>query len=134
MADYDYIIHYGIPGMKWGVRKSKSSGSSKKSKKKNYHDDYKKAHDKKSVKYMSDQELRDRNNRLNAEKQYNQLIKKSGRGKKLINAYIAGGTLLAGAATATAAYMKYGNKAADKIVAKYGNNILGKIVIDKVTK
>lgn len=25
---YDYLIHYGVPGMKWGVRKDRKSGSS----------------------------------------------------------------------------------------------------------
>lgn len=50
-----------------------SGGKQKTSKKDSYHEDYKKAHDSKNVKNMSDAELRSRLNRLNMEKQYSQL-------------------------------------------------------------
>ena len=49
MWTYNYtneLCHYGVLGMKWGVRKgrSTSSKSTRKRKTSNYHDDYKKAH------------------------------------------------------------------------------------------
>ena len=69
----DYLAHYGVLGMKWGVRKNKTKGGLRKRKSTPVHDDYKKAHGGKSVKSMSDQELRSRLNRLNMEKQYNQI-------------------------------------------------------------
>ena len=58
------LYHYGIKGMKWGVRRKRQSKSSKnnkfKKKTEEVHDDYKRAHSNKSVKSMSDNELRTR--------------------------------------------------------------------------
>lgn len=70
------LYHYGVKGMKWGVRRTpaqlgRSTGSNHPTE--NLHDDYKRAHGTKSVKSMSDSELRQRINRLQMEKQYNQL-------------------------------------------------------------
>lgn len=71
------LYHYGVLGMKWGVRKSRGgsskSGGRRRSKTETVHEDYAKAHSKKSVKQMSDAELRSRINRLQMEKQYSQL-------------------------------------------------------------
>lgn len=72
--DSNELYHYGVLGMKWGVRrrspKLKRAGRETKQPD---HEDYTRAHDKKSVKYMSDKELRDRINRLNMEAQYSRL-------------------------------------------------------------
>lgn len=98
------LMHYGIKGMKWGVRKKRT-----------YHEDYKKAHDKKSVRDMSDKELRERNNRLQMEQQYAQLTKRKNRGKQAITAVIATAATLKGLEGAYKTYAKYGNGALDKI-------------------
>lgn len=117
-----YIIHAGVKGMKWGVRRyQKKDGSLTPAGRKRYrnakpeHDDYKKVHDKKSVKYMSDSELRERNNRLQMEQQYKSLTKKSSKGKKIVQTYIATAGLISGTVAATATYKKLANKALDKI-------------------
>lgn len=88
----DFIIHYGTPGMKWGVRKK--------------HDDYKKAHKKKSIRYMSDKELKERNNRLEAEQKYKKLTKKSNKGKLAVEVILK----TAGAATVAAGAVYAGKK------------------------
>lgn len=69
------LYHYGILGMKWGIRRTPEqlARARKKSSNKNIHEDYKKAHDNKSVKEMSDAELRARVNRLNMEQQYSKM-------------------------------------------------------------
>lgn len=98
------LKHYGIKGMKWGVRKKRTS-----------HDDYQKAHSKKSVRDMSDRELRERNNRLQMEQQYAQLTKKKNRGAKVVKALIAGAATIVALDNAYKTYAKYGNSALDKI-------------------
>lgn len=75
----DELKHYGILGMRWGVRRSpeqlsRARGSSKKRESSdNEHEDYKKVRTAKNTKSMSDSELRSRINRLQMEKQYSQL-------------------------------------------------------------
>lgn len=98
------LMHYGIKGMRWGVRKKRT-----------YHEDYQKVHDKKSVRNMSDKELRERNNRLQMEQQYAQLTKKKNRGKQVVTAIIAGAATLKALDSAYQTYSKYGNGALDKI-------------------
>lgn len=75
----EFLEHYGIPGMKWGVRKqskySKSSGKSGGSKSRNLKD-------------IPDDELRKIVNRMQLEKQYIDLVKQTsttGSGKKFAN-------------------------------------------------
>ena len=74
------LYHHGIKGMKWGVRRNKTTGlgsrlktMKKKSMPDDAHDDYKNAHAKKSVSSMSDAELRSRINRLQMEQQLSKL-------------------------------------------------------------
>lgn len=88
--DNNELYHYGVLGMKWGVRKDRGGGVSKtgrrfrsKKEKTPVHEDYARAHSKKSVKSMSDAELRNRINRLQMEKQYKELSGASvNKGKK----------------------------------------------------
>ena len=97
--DRNYLAHYGVLGMKWGKRKSRTPS-----------DDSAKVRDirKKKIYEMSNQDLRDANNRLQLEKQYKDLTKKTSRGKKAVQSYIATAGLIAGAVGATATYKKYG--------------------------
>lgn len=77
------LVHFGVKGMKWGVRRNRSSPTTqglkaRRAAKKqelldNMHDDYKKAHENKSISSMSDAELRARINRIQMERQYSQL-------------------------------------------------------------
>ena len=77
----DYLAHFGIKGMRWGVRRFQNQDGTLTAEGKERYDtgnsENKKTTDKpesKSVSEMSDQELRDRINRLNMERQYKQLL------------------------------------------------------------
>lgn len=94
------LKHYGVLGMKWGVKRgNKLAVGSKISKKggtDNAHEDYKKAHDSKNAKTMSDKELRERLNRLQMEQQYSKLKSSDiNRGKQYLDKIVKAGTTVA---------------------------------------
>ena len=111
--DNNELMHYGVLGMKWGVRRARRVVS----------DDYKKTHSKKKIDEMSDAELRARNNRLQMEKQYRDLTKKTNVGKKLITGFIKGAGTITAVMGAYAVYKKVGNQALDAIGDMVVNNI-----------
>ena len=108
--NYEELYHWGIKGMKWGVRRyqnndgtltsegkkrkqSKIDKIDKKSKRENWSDDAKTAAEikTKNIKQMSNAELRKINERIQLEKQYSQLTKKeTSKGRKLVNELVAG--------------------------------------------
>lgn len=113
----DELMHYGILGMKWGVRRTEAQlarARKKAAKQEPDHDDYKKAHSGKSYRAMSNQELRDANNRLNMEKQYKDLTKKTSKGKKIVTGFIKGAGTITAVVAAAKTYEKYGNAILDK--------------------
>lgn len=110
------IYHWGIKGMKWGRRKNEGKTVET-------HDDYAKAHSKKSVQSMSDAELRSRNNRLQMERQYSDLTKKTNIGKKIVTGLIATAGTLAAAERAYSTYKHLGDKAYEGIANKIMKSI-----------
>lgn len=113
------LYHYGVLGMRWGVRRSKSgsSGSSKRSKRSKPVIDpsYKKAHAKRKLKYTSDSELREINNRLNAERQYRDLTRTKSKGKAAVDAFVSTAGTVAAVMGAYNTYKKYGGPILKKI-------------------
>ena len=114
------LYHHGIKGQKWGIRRYQNKDGTrtalgKKRERNDIHEDYKKAHDKKNVKYMSDTELRNRNNRLQMERQYQNMTKKTNKGKKVVTALIATAGTITALEGAYKTYERIGNSAIDKI-------------------
>lgn len=73
----DYLMHYGVLGMKWGRRKFRSSISKSLKKKRtdSYSSDYQETRKmrRKSSKKLSNDELKKLNNRMRLEQEYNRL-------------------------------------------------------------
>lgn len=73
----DYLMHYGVLGMKWGRRKSPSSvvKSIKKKRMDSYSSDYQETRKmrRKSSKKLSNAELKTLNQRMRLEQEYNRL-------------------------------------------------------------
>ena len=125
------LYHWGIKGMKWGRRRYQNAdGTLTEEGRKRYdvHEDYDKAHSKKSVRSMSDKELRSRINRVQMEKQYSDLTSKTAKGKKLIGAFISTAGTISAVTAAAITYKKLGNSCLDKI----GNMVLKSINIGSV--
>lgn len=104
----NYLQHFGVKGMKWGVRRYQNKdGTLTPNGKKHYgsglanqnnpevHDDYARRHSKKSISQMSDAELRDRINRMQLEQQYSQLNDYSKKGKSQVDKIVKAGTTVA---------------------------------------
>ena len=108
------LYHYGVLGMKWGVKRSYSTyGGYKKRNKKSkpiIDPSYKKAHTKKKLKYMSDSELNEINKRLNMEKNYKDLTRTKSIGKAAVDAFVSTAGTIAAVMGAYKTYKKLGEK------------------------
>lgn len=128
MSDNE-LYHHGTKGMRWGVRRYQNSDGSltnagRKRRKQSAHEDYTKAHSKKSIREMGDAELRSRNNRLQMEQQYKSLTKSTFSGKKVLSTLIATAGTITAAEAAYKTYKRIGGQAANKIIDNVGNRLM----------
>lgn len=98
MKKTNYIVHSGVRGMKWGIRKDK--GSSGRKKKANVSSDHSKARklEKQGPKKLSNQELSELNKRLQLEQSYRKAKAEKNvykRGVNFVRAVTAGGAAVA---------------------------------------
>ena len=135
--DNNELMHYGVPGMKWGVRRtpaqlgrkktsaSKSLFGKKKTKPKAKSESSKKetAPKKKSVKEMSDEELNAAISRLQLEQRYKELSpQKVSMGKKIAKTIL--NDVFVPAAT------DVGRQMVKSTLARAGNKTLGEVFKD----
>ena len=115
------LRHYGVPGMRWGVRKDRKSGRIRGKIKKD------------PIKSMSDEELNKKINRLQKEGQYKQLTDKHAAGKKLVAGIIVG-SVTAVAKGYLTKYMKTGIEAGVPALVPAATKAIGDWVIPDGTR
>lgn len=126
----DYLCHYGVLGMKWGVRKNrkKSSFFSRKAKKKQENqngskEEIVKAKKKVKIKDLSDSELQAKVRRLQLEKQYRDLKRDEvSAGKKVLGEILKTSGRTLGVQVANYVGGKAINKVFNDNVVNVGNN------------
>lgn len=100
------LKHYGVPGMKWGVKRSRPRHSDSA---------HLKSIRKKRIKEMSNQDLRDANQRLQLEGQYRSLSRNASAGKRAVTAFIKTSGTITAFAAAVKVYKKIGDGALDAV-------------------
>lgn len=118
--DTNELYHYGILGMKWGRRRYQNKdGTLTPAGRKRQRDSedslsVKKIR-KKRVSEMSNQELREANNRLNLESQYKNLTSNKNIANKALKTFIGVGATIASIEVAAKTYKKVVDFAIDKV-------------------
>lgn len=124
----DFLMHYGVLGMKWGRRKARPSRSSKPSTQRTSSlskkaTTKKKATKKVKVKDLSDEDLQKKINRLQMEKRYRDLKKDEvSAGRKLVGDILMTSGKTVGVQVVNYAAAKIINKALHDEVVKTGKS------------
>lgn len=121
--DSNSLAHYGIKGMKWGVRryqnKDGSYTSAGKNRRKTYSSDYEDTRElrKKSYKELSNEDLRKLNKRMNLESEYRRLNPQGiDKGKAIAKDIIATAGLIGGLyGISNSNWVKTGKKAIESV-------------------
>lgn len=110
------LKHYGVLGMKWGVRKGSRSADSANVQKIR----------KKKVSQMSNQELREAKTRLELENQYRQQSAQANKARRAVKGIIAAGGTVAAAYATAKTFGKLGNDVG-KVLNKIGDLVVKNI-------
>lgn len=135
----DYLMHYGVLGMKWGRRKSLSSVIKSKNRKRidSYSSDYQETRKmrRKPSKKLSNAELKKLNERMRLEQEYNRLsTSQVNRGYEVAKKTIAIAGAIGGLyAVSQSDYTKVGKALLDK-AKKTDYTKVGKALLSKVKK
>ena len=128
----DELYHFGVKGMKWGVRHDKkSSGSSRSGNTKRVaSEDYTRSRDimKKKPYEMSNRELQEANNRLQLENTYKNNRSYKGVGKKLVDRFEQTSVQKI-ADMAAGAVVAYGVAKGGSLLKQYGPTLLNTLRI-----
>lgn len=117
MNEQDYLIHYGVLGMKWGVRKDrKSSGSVRSKNSSDSSKETKSTVKKKRIKDMTDAELLKRRDRLRLEKEVKTLTNETDSTAKRI---------------AKKALTRAGEKVVEEVAHDVAKYVVGEQIINK---
>lgn len=124
--EQEYLVHHGILGMKWGIRRFQNKdGSLTAAGKKRAQqdseeasDDYKKARTSKSMKSMSNKELRDYIDRVNLESQYANIQKQK---RPAVVKFVSDVLVNAGKQVATKYTANYMDKGLQYIIGQSSN-------------
>lgn len=115
MTANDVLIHFGIPGMRWGRRKAKNTTSKPRVVKKSSTVDDVPIKKRMRVSDVSDDDLRKAIARIQMEKQYAQLTaKEKGMGRKVVEEVL----LTAGKQVATTYVAKYMGQGVEAMLKK----------------
>lgn len=116
MGNYNYLVHHGIKGQKWGIRRYQNEdGTLTTAGKARYNDDG----TRKNPKDMSDEDLRKSSSRLSAEQNYKRLSDNDRPSKAIEKTLLAG--VIASGATFAATYATsriYANVTNDSMLTK----------------
>lgn len=117
----DPVYRHKHTNQPWDEKPRKGQPWDEKPTQKNAHEDYSKARDKKKVSEMSDKELRDRLNRLDMERRYDQLNPGTvNKGKKYLDKTIKIGTTVATVTTTALTIYNNYNKIAEILNKRKG--------------
>lgn len=132
MENYE-LVHYGIKGMRWGIRRYQNPDGTLTDKgKKRYSEDALNAKilRKKSINKLSNAELKKLNERDQLEVTRRDLKKKKSVGRRAVQGFIATAGTITAVAAAAGVYKKYGKLTAEGIVdlTKFSKDVLDQTI------